>query len=63
MVLAHLASERFYFSLARPVETRHLVGRESDDALCLRVRDEVRTAVEQQIAFLMVERQDESRWL
>ncbi len=49
--------ERFYFSFGPPIETRGFAGRQRDDVLCAAVRDQVRAAVETQIAFLLAKRQ------
>jgi 1-acyl-sn-glycerol-3-phosphate acyltransferase len=56
--------ERFYFHFGEPIRTAHLVGRESDDAVCLDVREQVRAAVEFGVELLLYEREhDPSRGL
>ncbi len=49
--------ERFYFRFVAPIETAPLAGRQDDSAACLAVRDRVRTAVEDAIAGLLVDRE------
>jgi len=49
--------QRFYFDFGAPVETRHLAGRENDPAVCFAVREQVRRAVEEGIARLLLERE------
>ena len=49
--------ERFYFAFGAPIETRGFAGRQGDSMLCAAVRDQVRAAIETQIAFLLAERQ------
>jgi len=53
--------QRFYFSFAEPVETAPLRGRERDDAAVFAVREQVRTAVEAGLAFLLAERRRDPR--
>lgn len=48
--------ERFYFHFAPPVETRPYAGREDDDALCYRLRERVRRAIQRGIDQLLAER-------
>jgi 1-acyl-sn-glycerol-3-phosphate acyltransferase len=56
--------ERFYFHFGEPIRTADLMGRESDDAACFDVREQVRTAVEAGVEFLLHEREnDPSRGL
>jgi 1-acyl-sn-glycerol-3-phosphate acyltransferase len=49
--------ERFYFRFAEPVETTPFAGRAGDPAVCTAVRDDVRRAVEAEIATLLLERE------
>lgn len=51
--------ERFYFHFGEPIRTAHLAGRESDDAVCLDVREQVRASVESGIEFLLEEREND----
>lgn len=48
--------ERFYFAFGAPIETRRFAGGHGDEELCAAVRDQVRGAVETEIAFLLGER-------
>jgi 1-acyl-sn-glycerol-3-phosphate acyltransferase len=48
--------ERFYFAFGPAIETRRFAGRHRDAVLCAAVRDQVRRAVEMEIAFLLAER-------
>lgn len=48
--------ERFYFHCAPLIETRPYAGRAADDALCYRVRERVRRAVQRGIDQLLVQR-------
>jgi len=48
--------QRFYFHFGKPIETRRLRGKEHDDAVCERLRDRVREAVEAGISKLLRER-------
>lgn len=53
--------ERFYFGLGAPIETRHLKGRHDDEATLRALRDQVRDAVEAQIAAMKAYRQDDPK--
>jgi hypothetical protein len=48
--------ERLYFHFAEPIETRYLVGREHDPAVCFALRERVRRTVEEGITRLLLER-------
>jgi 1-acyl-sn-glycerol-3-phosphate acyltransferase len=48
--------ERFYFHLGRPIETAPWRGQQADDALCLRLRERVRRAIQRGIRQLLEER-------
>jgi 1-acyl-sn-glycerol-3-phosphate acyltransferase len=48
--------ERLYFHFAEPIETRYLVGRERDPAICFGLRERVRRAIEEGITKLLLER-------
>jgi 1-acyl-sn-glycerol-3-phosphate acyltransferase len=45
--------ERFYFHVGRPLETAAFRGQQNDDALCLRLRERVRRAIERGIRRLL----------
>jgi hypothetical protein len=49
--------ERFYFHFGEVVETRHLIGRQSDGRTCAAVRERVRQAVEDGIEHLLLDRE------
>jgi len=49
--------ERFYFRFSAPIETARLAGRETDEAVCVALREKVRKAVERGIAALLLERE------
>jgi len=49
--------ERFYFAFGEPVDTRPFAGRHDDEHALREVRDRVRDAVEDRIAFLLAERE------
>jgi 1-acyl-sn-glycerol-3-phosphate acyltransferase len=49
--------ERFYFHFGRPIETAPWRGRQDDDALCLRLRERVRRAIQRGIRQLLDERE------
>jgi 1-acyl-sn-glycerol-3-phosphate acyltransferase len=51
--------ERFYFHFGPPIETRHLAGLEDDERVQLTVREQVRSAVETGIAFLLRAREQD----
>ncbi|MBX3023729.1 acyltransferase family protein [bacterium] len=48
--------ERFYFHLGRPIETAPWRGQQDDDALCLRLRERVRRAIQRGIRQLLADR-------
>jgi hypothetical protein len=49
--------ERLYFWFGEPIDTTRFAGRHDDDAAARAVRDEVKAAVEEGIAFLQAERE------
>ena len=49
--------ERFYFHFGRPIETARWRGEQDDEALCLRLRERVRRAIQGGIRQLMDERE------
>jgi 1-acyl-sn-glycerol-3-phosphate acyltransferase len=49
--------QRFYFRFGKPIGTTRLRGKQDDDAVCERLRDRVRAAVEAGIRFLLRERE------
>jgi len=49
--------ERLYFSFGKPISTARWKGRQEDAAVCLRVRDRAKVAVEKQIAALLRRRE------
>ena len=53
--------ERFYFSVGEPIDTRRFAGRQDDPEAQLALREEVRRAVEDQIAMLMQVRERDPR--
>lgn len=53
--------ERLYFWFGEPVKTSHLEGRDQDDRAAHAIRDEVKIAVEEGIAFLLAERENDPR--
>ena len=53
--------QRFYFWFGRPIETAPFAGQYQDARVCLRVRERVRRAVTQGIAFLLRERQQDPK--
>ena len=48
--------ERLYFHFAEPIETRYLVGRERDPAICFGLRERVRRSIEEGITKLLLDR-------
>lgn len=48
--------ERLYFAFAPPVDVQRFTGRHEDRDACIAVRDEVRAAVDDRIAFLLARR-------
>ena len=48
--------QRFYFAFGAPIETTRFAGRHDDDATCFAVREQVRAAIEAEIAGLCWER-------
>jgi 1-acyl-sn-glycerol-3-phosphate acyltransferase len=56
--------QRLYFHFGAPIETAHLIGLEDDLRVCVAVREQVRSAVEAGLAFLLSARErDPDRWL
>ncbi len=53
--------QHFYFWFGGPIETASVVGRETDDATCLAVREHVRRSVEGGIMHLLGLREREAR--
>lgn len=49
--------ERFYFHVGRPIETAAFRGQQKDDALCLRLRERVRRAIQRGLRQLLEERE------
>lgn len=49
--------ERFYFRFGKAVETAELAGRHGDEATCFAVREQVRRAIEDDLAALLVDRE------
>ena len=48
--------QRFYFAFGAPIETTRFAGRHDDEATCFAVREQVRAAIETEIAGLRWER-------
>jgi 1-acyl-sn-glycerol-3-phosphate acyltransferase len=49
--------QRFYFHFGQPIETRHLMGLEGNERICVALREQVRASVDAGIAFLLSERE------